>query len=130
MAGDILAVACAVINASDPDSFFRVCEQRSSNLPPAELRDRLNAQHKEKSFKSVLKTLDSAAPVLAALKEAREFIDHEKLAAAEAFAYLVREFVLPEKDPVVQAILRFAKYWEEKSFVRDTSLAEFLKYLG
>ena len=129
MARDLLAVACAVINDNDADSLFRVCALPRFTVPPAELRDRLNAQHKEKSFKSVLKTLDSAGPVLVALKEAHEFIDLEKLTAADAFAYLVGEFELPEKDPVVQAILRFAKYWEEKSFVHNTSLAEFLNYL-
>ncbi len=129
MARDLLAVACAVINDHDADSLFRVCALPRFSIPPAELRDRLNAPHKEKSFKLVLKTLESAALVLVALKEARELIDQEKLTAAEAFAYLVREFGFTEKDPVVQAVLRFAKYWEEKSFVRDTSLVEFLDYL-
>jgi len=36
---------------------------------------------------------------------------------------------LPEKDAVVQAILRFASDWESKPFVTSTALADFLVYL-
>jgi RecB family exonuclease len=53
----------------------------------------------------------------------------EKLGTEAALTYLVRQFDLPEDDPVVRAILRFATAWEEKSFVDDPSLPAFLEYL-
>ncbi len=106
-----------------------MCALPRFNFPADELRKKLSAASGQKSFKAVLHTLEAAAPVLAALKEAREFIATGKLSAEGALTYLVRQFGLPEKDPVVRAILRFAATWEEKTFVRDASLPEFLQYL-
>ena len=129
MARDLLALAVVASNDNDADSLFRVCALPRFNLPADELRKKLSAASGQKSFRAVLQTLEAAAPVLASLKEAREFIAGEKLDAEEAFTYLVRKFDLPEKDPVVQAMVRFAAAWKEKTFVRDTSLHEFLQYL-
>jgi DNA helicase-2/ATP-dependent DNA helicase PcrA len=129
MARDLLALAVTACNDNDADSLFRVCALPQFNLPADELRKKLSAASRQTSFKAVLHTLEAAAPVLAALKEAREFIAQEKLNAEGAFLYLVRQFGLPEKDPVVRAILRFAAAWAEKTFVRDASLPEFLQYL-
>src|SRR5262249_18019058 len=94
-----------------------------------DLRKKLSASAGQKSFKTVLLTVESAAPVLAALKQAREFIHGEKLNAQGALVYLVREFGFPEQDPVVRAMLKFVAAWREKPFVQDKSLAEFLQYL-
>jgi DNA helicase-2/ATP-dependent DNA helicase PcrA len=129
MARDLLAVAGGVRNDNDADSLFRLCALPRFNLPAGELRNKLSAASGQKSFKAVLQTLEAAAPVLAALKEAREFIAEEELSAQGALTYMVRKFDLPEQDPVVQAILRFAGAWEQKPFVRNTSLPEFLQYL-
>lgn len=129
MARDVLALAGAVGNDNDADSLFRVCAFPRFNVAPDELRKRLVLAAGQKSFKAVLLTTESAAPVLAAVKEARTFITEEKLSADGALMYLVRQFGLPESDPVVQAILRFAAAWKKKAFVKDPSLAEFLQYL-
>jgi DNA helicase-2/ATP-dependent DNA helicase PcrA len=129
MARDVLALAGAVGNDNDADSLFRVCAFPRFNVAPDELRKKLTVAAGQKSFKAVLLTTESAAPVLAAVKEARAFITEEKLSADGALMYLVRQFGLPESDPVVQAILRFAAAWKKKAFVKDPSLAEFLQYL-
>jgi DNA helicase II / ATP-dependent DNA helicase PcrA len=129
MARDLLALAGAVANDNDADSLFRVCALPKFNVSADELRNKLGAAGGQKSFKAVLQTLESAAPVLAAIKEAREFIAEQQLSAEGALTYLVRQFGLPEKDPVVQAIVRFAASWKEKAFVRVASLPEFLQYL-
>ena len=129
MARDLLALASAVCNDNNADSLFRVCALPKFNVPADELRKKLSAASGQKSFKAVLQTLEAAAPVLAALKEAREFIAQQKLSAEAAFTYLVRQFDLPEQDPVVTAILRFAAAWKEKAFVHDASLPTFLQYL-
>ena len=129
MARDLLALASAIRNDNDADSLFRVCALPKFNVSADELRKKLSTPGAPKSFKAVLQTLESATPVLAALKEAREFIIEEKLSARAAFTCMVRQFDLPEHDAVVQAILRFAAAWEEKAFVHDTSLPEFLQYL-
>jgi ATP-dependent exoDNAse (exonuclease V) beta subunit len=94
-----------------------------------ELRKALSTAAGQKSFKAVLQTVESAAPVLAAIKEARAFIREQDLSAEGTLTYLVRQFGLPEDDAVVRAILRFAATWEKKAFVKDTSLPEFLQYL-
>ena len=91
MARDLLALAVAAGNDNDADSLFRVCALPKFNLPADELRKKLSAASGQKSFKAVLQTLESAAPVLAALKEAREFIAEQKLSAEGAFTYLVRQ---------------------------------------
>ena len=52
--------------------------------------------------------------MLAAIKDARAFITEEQLSADGALTYLVREFGLPEDDPVVRAIVRFATAWTRK----------------
>ena len=129
MARGLLAVAGAVCNDNDADSLFRICALPKFKLPPDELRNKLNAAAGQKSFRAVLQTLEAAAPVLAAVKEAREFVTQSKLSAEGAFTYLVRKFDLPEHDHVIQAILRFAAAWKKKPFVRDSSLAAFLEYL-
>ncbi len=129
MARDLLALARAVTNDNDADSVFRVCALPRFSISPDELRKKLSVPGAPKSFKAVLQTLESAAPVLSALKETRKFIAEERLSAEAAFTYLVRQFGLPEQDPVVQAVVRFAASWKEKPFVRDDSLAEFLEYL-
>src|SRR5882757_2830174 len=130
MARDVLALAGAVGNDNDADSLFRVCALPKFNIAADELRKKLGVAGGQKSFKAVLQTLESAEPVLVAIKAARAFIREEKLSAEGAFTYLVRQFGLPEQDPVVQAILRFASAWKKKAFVKDSSLPEFLQYLN
>jgi DNA helicase II / ATP-dependent DNA helicase PcrA len=129
MARDVLALAGAVGNDNDADSLFRVCALPKFNVAADELRKKLSAAAGQKSFKAVLHTLESAAPVLEAIKEARAFIREQELSAEGALTYLVRQFGLPEQNAVVQAILRFAATWEKKAFVKDMSLPEFLQYL-
>ncbi|HEX4602378.1 MAG TPA: ATP-dependent DNA helicase, partial [Candidatus Angelobacter sp.] len=129
MARDLLAVAGAVGNDNDVDSLFRVCALPRFNVSADDLRKKLGVAGGQKSFRAVLLTLESAEPVLAAIKQARGFIAEQKLNAEAAITYLIREFGLPEQDPVVRAILRFAAAWVEKAFVRDDSLPEFLQYL-
>ncbi|HMC29634.1 MAG TPA: ATP-dependent helicase, partial [Candidatus Angelobacter sp.] len=129
MARDLLALAGAACNDNDADSLFRVCALPKFKVPADELRKKLNAAAGQKSFKAVLQTLEAAAPVLAAVKEAREFVAQPKFSAEGAFTYLIRSFDLPEHDPIVQSILRFAAAWKKKPFVRDASLAQFLQYL-
>jgi len=129
MARDVLALAGAVGNDNDADSLFRICALPRFDVAPDELRKKLAVAAGQKSFKAVLMTLESAAPVLAAVKEAREFIAAQKLGAEDALTYLIRQFGLPEPDPVVQAIVRFATAWTKKAFVKNPSLPEFLQYL-
>jgi DNA helicase II / ATP-dependent DNA helicase PcrA len=129
MARDLLGLAGAACNDSDADGLFRVCALPKFKLPADDLRQKLNAAAGQKSFRAVLQTAEAAAPVLAAMKEARQFVGQPGVGAEGAFTYLVRRFDLPEQDPVVRAILRFAATWEKKPFVRDASLGQFLEYL-
>jgi len=129
MARDVLALAGAVGNDNDADSLFRLCALPKFDVVADELRKKLSVAGGQKSFKAVLQTLESAAPVLAAIKDARAFIREQELTAEGALTYLIRQFGLPEQDPVVQAILRFAGAWKKKAFVKDSSLPEFLQYL-
>jgi DNA helicase-2/ATP-dependent DNA helicase PcrA len=129
MARDLLALANAVCNEADADSLFRVCALPKFKLSAEDLRQKLNAAGRKTSFRAVLQEMESAAPVLAAIQEAREFAAQPETGAADAFAYLVRNFGLPEQDPVVRAISRFAASWKEKPLVREGSLREFLLYL-
>jgi DNA helicase-2/ATP-dependent DNA helicase PcrA len=129
MARDLLALAGAVGNDNDVDSLFRVCALPEFHVSADDLRKKLGTPGGPKSFRAVLQTVESAAPVLEAVKQARVFITEQKLSAEAAITYLVRQFGLPEHDPVVQAILRFAAAWEKKAFVKDASLPEFVQYL-
>lgn len=130
MARDLLALANAACNDDDADSLFRICALPQFRMPAEELRNNLNAAGGKKSFRAVLQGMEAAAPVLAAVKEAREFAAQPGLSAAGALQYLVRKFALPEQDPVVQAILRFAADWKKKPLVREGSLPEFMQYLA
>lgn len=129
MARDLLALAGAVGNDNDVDSLFRVCALPKFHVSADDLRKKLGTPGGPKSFRAVLQTVESAAPVLEAVKQARAFITEQKLSAEAAITYLIRQFGLPEYDPVIQAILRFAAAWEKKAFVKDDSLPEFLQYL-
>ncbi|HEY2498739.1 MAG TPA: ATP-dependent DNA helicase [Candidatus Angelobacter sp.] len=129
LARDLLALANAVGNDSDADSLFRVCALPRFDVSVDDLRTNLNAAAGQKSFKAVLQTLESAEPVLTAVKEARAFIKEQELTAEAALIYLIRQFGLPEHEPVIKAILRFAAGWEQKAFVHNASLPEFLQYL-
>ncbi|HZI55779.1 MAG TPA: ATP-dependent helicase, partial [Verrucomicrobiae bacterium] len=129
MARDLLALSGAVGNDNDVDSLFRVCALPKFHVSADDLRKKLGTPGGPKSFRAVLQTVESAAPVLEAVKQARAFITEQKLSAEAAITYLVRQFGLPEHDPVVRAVLRFAATWEKKAFVRDDSLPEFVQYL-
>jgi DNA helicase-2/ATP-dependent DNA helicase PcrA len=129
MARDLLALAGAVGNDNDVDSLFRVCALPKFHVSADDLRKKLGTSGGPKSFRAVLQTVESAAPVLEAVKQARAFITEQKLSAEAAITYLIRQFGLPEHDPVIRAILRFAATWEKKAFVKDDSLPEFVQYL-
>ncbi len=129
MARDLLALAGAACNDNDAGGLFRICALPKFKISPDELRKKLRAAAGQKSFKAVLQTIDAAAPVLAALKEARAFISQPGMSAEGALTYLVRRFDLPEQDPVLKAILRFAADWKKKAFVSEASLPRFLEYL-
>jgi len=129
MARDLLALAGAVGNDNDVDSLFRVCALPKFHVSADDLRKKLGTPGGPKSFRAILQTVESAAPVLEAVKQARAFITEQKLSAEAAITYLIRQFGLPEHDPVIRAILRFAATWEKKAFVKDDSLPEFVQYL-
>jgi DNA helicase II / ATP-dependent DNA helicase PcrA len=129
MARDLLALASAACNDDDADSLFRLCAFPRFNVPADELRKNLRAAGGKKSFRAVLQTMEASAAALAAVKEAREFVTEPGMSAAGALAWLARRFELPEQDPVVQAVLRFAADWKKKPLVREGSLPEFLQYL-
>jgi len=130
MARDLLAILRAVVNDRDADSLFRIHALPQFTASPAELRQRLAEAGRDRTFKEVLQQMESGKRVLAALDSAREFVAQQKLGAAGALTYLVREFALPEGDPVVKAIRRFLNEWETKPFIPDKSLAAFLQYLA
>lgn len=129
MARDLLAVARAVCNDSDADSLFRVCALQKFGLSGQEVRAKLAQAPRNSSFKAVLQTLEPAQHVLAALKKTKEFLEEGRLAAGEALKWLTNEFDLPEDDPVIQAVIRFATTWQQKAFIDQTGLASFLQYL-
>jgi DNA helicase II / ATP-dependent DNA helicase PcrA len=129
MARDLMALAGAVSNDTDVDSLFRVCALPRFSVSPDDLRKKLGTPGGPKSFRAVLQTVESTAPVLAAIKQAKDLIAEQKLSAEAALTYLVRQFGLPEQDAVIRAILRFAASWKKKAFVKDSSLREFLQYL-
>lgn len=129
LARDLLAILHAAVNESDADSLFRVCALPQFAVSPQELRARLAAASRERTFKDVLETMESGQRVLAAVHAAREFVAKQNLAAAGALTYLARQFALPEGDPVVRALQRFVDEWEKKPFIPNKSLAAFLQYL-
>src|SRR5262249_45342020 len=53
----------------------------------------------------------------------------QKLMASGTIIYLVRQFALPEGDPVVRALARFVGEWERKPLMPAKSLPEFLQYM-
>lgn len=130
MARDLLAVLRAVVNERDADSLFRIHAFPQFAASPAELRARLAEAGRDRTFKEVLELMESGKRVLAALAAAREFVVRQELKAAGALTYLVREFALPEGDPVVKALKRFIAEWEAKPFFPEKSLAAFLQYLA
>lgn len=144
MARDLLALMGAVTNESDADSLFRIAAFPQFAVSPQELRARLAGAHtrerkparpgdpgagRERIFKDVLQMMESGKRVLAAVHAAREFVTHQKLGAAGGLTYLVRQFALPEGDPVVRALERFVAEWEKKPFIPTKSLPAFLQYL-
>jgi DNA helicase-2/ATP-dependent DNA helicase PcrA len=128
-ARDLMAVVRAVMNDNDADSVFRVCALPQFAVSPNELRSRLAAAGRDKTFKNVLQEMETGKHVLDALRAAREFVAAQNLNAAGAFEYLAREFGFPKGDPAVRALQRFANDWVKKPFVRKKSLHDFLEYM-
>jgi DNA helicase II / ATP-dependent DNA helicase PcrA len=126
---DALAVARAASHESDADSLFRICALPQFAIAPEELRSRLASAGRDKFFRDVLENMEGGKRVLAAVRAAREFVLEQKLSAAGALAYLVRQFTLPAGDPAIQALARFASDWEGKPFLATKSLEAFLGYL-
>ncbi len=129
LARDLLAILRAVVNDSDADSLFRIVALPQFAVSPVELRARLAGAGRERTFKDVLQMMESGRQVLAAVHAAQEFVTQQKLAAAGALTYLVRQFALPEGDPVVCALSRFIAEWEKKPFIPAKSLPAFIQYL-
>jgi DNA helicase-2/ATP-dependent DNA helicase PcrA len=129
MARDLLALMRAVTNHSDADSLFRVCALPQFAVDPRELRSRLAGAGRDRTFEDVLQMMPAGKNVLSATQAARDFIEQQKLTASGALTYLVRQFELPEGDPVVRAFARFAGEWERKPFMPSKSLPEFLEYM-
>ena len=130
MARDLLAILRAVVNDRDADSLFRIHALPQFAASPAELRSRLAEAGRDRTFKDVLQLMESGKRVLAAVESAREFVARQNLTAVGALTYLVREFALPEGDPVIKALKRFLADWEQKPFFSEKSLAAFLQYLA
>ena len=129
MARDLLAVARAICNDNDAESMFRVCALPRFGISGEMLRDKLSVAPRNTSFKAVMQTLEPARAVLAAVEGSTESLKSDQPGAGAALAWLAREFELPQEDPVVQALVRFASSWEDKAFVKEKSLAAFLLYL-
>ena len=129
LARDLLAILGAVSNQSDADSLFRVAALPQFAVCPDELRARLASAGRERTFQDVLEMMESGQRVLGELRLARDFVTAQKLSAAGALTYLVRQFKLPEGDPVARALKRFVREWEKKPFIASKSLPVFLEYL-
>jgi DNA helicase-2/ATP-dependent DNA helicase PcrA len=129
VARDLLAIMRAVVNDRDADSLFRIVALPQFAVSPVELRARLAGAGRERTFKDVLQMMESGRQVLAAVQVAQEFVAQQKLGAAGALTYLVRQFALPEGDPVVRALKRFVAEWENKPFFPAKSLPAFIQYL-
>jgi DNA helicase-2/ATP-dependent DNA helicase PcrA len=129
LARDLLAILSAVANESDADSLFRISALPEFAVSPQELRARLAGAGRDRTFTDVLGTMESGRRVLAAVRAARDFMTRQKLCAAGALTYLVRQFALPEGDPVVRALKRFVGEWEKKPFISSQSLSAFMQYL-
>ena len=129
IARDLLAVARAITNERDADSLFRICALPQFQVSPEELRVKLAAAGREKTFREVLQTLEAGQRVLAAVQAAAEFVAGQKLRAAGALTYLIRQFAFPERDPAVRALSRVAAEWERKPLIATKSLPALLEYL-
>jgi len=129
-ARDLLAVARAITNERDADSLFRVCALPQFQVSPEELRTQLAAAGRGKTFREVLQAFAAGNRVLAEVRAAAEFVRQQKLMAAGALTYLVRQFAFPEADPAGRALQRVASELERKPFVLVKSLPGFLEYLA
>jgi ATP-dependent DNA helicase UvrD/PcrA len=129
MARDLLSLMRAITNEGDADSLFRICALPEFAVAPAELRTKLASAGRDRSFEDVLQMVEKGKSVLVAVHAARDFVAEHKLTASGAMTYLVRQFALPEGDPVVRAFARFVAEWELKPFMCAKSLSEFLQYL-
>jgi DNA helicase-2/ATP-dependent DNA helicase PcrA len=129
LARDLLAILRAVVNDRDADSLFRIAALPQFAVSPSELRARLAGAGRERTFQDVLQMMESGRQVLAAVYAAQEFVSQQKLGAAGALTYLVRQFTLPEGDPVVRALKRFVGEWQQKPFISAESLPAFIQYL-
>ena len=94
-----------------------------------QLRDQLASVQDASGFRMVLEKVQAGHQVLAALQAARLFLKEHGYEASQALLHLARHFELPEQDPALEALLRFACEWRAKPFVHDPSLSSFLRYL-
>jgi DNA helicase-2/ATP-dependent DNA helicase PcrA len=125
---DLLACAGAVVSSNDSASLFRVAALRQFSVDPDEIRSALKALPRDASgtMASVLPQVKGGADVLRGVEQARTEVAGKKTYAA--LLTLERRFQV-WRSPAIEAVLQFAKKWQDLPITETGTPAEFLEYL-
>ena len=133
---DLFACVAAVVDIESDASLFRVAALPQFDVDPEQLRAALRAIAKESKegvavpLASVLDGVRGGRSVLEAVRGAREEASRKKAKTRAALELIGKQFRLDAGSAVLQAALKFAAEWENKSTTETGELGEWIDYLG
>ena len=125
---DLVATLGAVVSPTDSAAVLRVSAMKKFQLDPEELRRQIRLLPRQEAarFEVVLSDVEGGPQVVSTLREARAAVTGMK--AHPALVSLSRIFSIAP-GAAVQALLDFAKRWEQSPITETGSPGEFLEYL-
>jgi DNA helicase II / ATP-dependent DNA helicase PcrA len=132
---DLLACLAIVHSTRDATSLVRVAALPQFEIDAQKFRSALRARSGQSEdtiagLEAMLASLEGGARLLETLRTARREIAARQAKVADACLVTAQHFGLNRNHPAAQALIAFARVWQEKPLTETGEIGEFLDYLN